>query len=183
MRTLKNLILLLAIAVSPAYAQTVSASDSLNHIGEKATVCGALAGKHVATESKGRPTFLNLDYQFPNQSFTVLVWQRDKAKVGLLPSSGQICVTGVIVQYRGGGEIILHNAANWYVPKPQMSQNSQLSKNHYYTNSNGQHVHSPAYSTGGVPAGASALCADGTYSFSQHRSGTCSHHGGVAQWY
>ena len=30
--------------------------------------------------------------------------------------------------------------------------------------------------------GASAICRDGTYSYSQHRQGTCSHHGGVAQW-
>ncbi len=34
----------------------------------------------------------------------------------------------------------------------------------------------------GAPSGATALCNDGTYSYSQHRSGTCSHHGGVAQW-
>jgi hypothetical protein len=32
------------------------------------------------------------------------------------------------------------------------------------------------------PPGATALCRDGTYSFSQTHSGTCSHHGGVAQW-
>jgi hypothetical protein len=32
------------------------------------------------------------------------------------------------------------------------------------------------------PPGATAVCRDGTYSFSQHHSGTCSHHGGVAQW-
>jgi hypothetical protein len=32
------------------------------------------------------------------------------------------------------------------------------------------------------PPGATAHCRDGTYSFSQHRSGTCSHHGGVAAW-
>src|SRR6478672_8941102 len=32
------------------------------------------------------------------------------------------------------------------------------------------------------PPGATALCRDGTYSYSQHRSGTCSHHGGVAKW-
>jgi hypothetical protein len=32
------------------------------------------------------------------------------------------------------------------------------------------------------PPGATARCRDGTYSFSQHRSGTCSHHGGVAVW-
>ena len=28
-----------------------------------------------------------------------------------------------------------------------------------------------------------ALCRDGTYSYSQNRQGTCSHHGGVAVWY
>jgi hypothetical protein len=33
-----------------------------------------------------------------------------------------------------------------------------------------------------VPAGATALCKDGTYSHSTHRSGTCSRHHGVAQW-
>src|SRR5947208_9284651 len=33
-----------------------------------------------------------------------------------------------------------------------------------------------------APPGATARCNDGTYSYSQHRSGTCSHHGGVAQW-
>lgn len=27
-----------------------------------------------------------------------------------------------------------------------------------------------------------ALCRDGTFSYSQNRSGTCSHHGGVATW-
>src|SRR5690348_3223019 len=32
------------------------------------------------------------------------------------------------------------------------------------------------------PPGATARCRDGTYSFSRHRSGTCSHHGGVATW-
>lgn len=29
---------------------------------------------------------------------------------------------------------------------------------------------------------ATAICADGTYSYSANRRGNCSHHGGVAQW-
>jgi Protein of unknown function (DUF3761) len=33
------------------------------------------------------------------------------------------------------------------------------------------------------PGGATALCNDGTYSYSAHHQGTCSHHHGVAQWY
>lgn len=36
--------------------------------------------------------------------------------------------------------------------------------------------------TGAAPSNATALCKDGTYSMSQHRSGTCSRHGGVSQW-
>jgi len=51
-----------------------------------------------------------------------------------------------------------------------------------YVNSSGHFVHRPAHAMGGVPAGASARCRDGTYSFSEHRRGTCSHHGGVATW-
>lgn len=34
-----------------------------------------------------------------------------------------------------------------------------------------------------IPNYASARCADGTYSYSAHRSGTCSWHHGVAQWH
>ena len=50
-----------------------------------------------------------------------------------------------------------------------------------YVNSSGNTVCSP-YSSPSAPSGASARCADGTYSFSQSRRGTCSSHGGVAQW-
>jgi hypothetical protein len=44
---------------------------------------------------------------------------------------------------------------------------------------------SSSSSSGGspqAPVGATALCGDGTYSYSAHRRGTCSHHGGVAGW-
>lgn len=52
-----------------------------------------------------------------------------------------------------------------------------------YTNRYGETVRRPTYTVNGQPPpGASAQCRDGTYSFSQHVRGTCSHHGGVAQW-
>lgn len=58
---------------------------------------------------------------------------------------------------------------------------AQNCPNGTYVNSAGNTVCSP-YSAPSAPAGATAQCVDGTYSFSQSRSGTCSHHGGVAQW-
>lgn len=65
-------------------------------------------------------------------------------------------------------------------PSPTPATNLNC-PNGSYTNSDGNVVCSP-YSSSSVPAGATAQCTDGTYSFSQHRSGTCSGHGGVAQW-
>lgn len=50
-----------------------------------------------------------------------------------------------------------------------------------YVNTYGNTVCSP-YPAPSTPAGATAQCVDGSYSFSQSRSGTCSHHGGVATW-
>ena len=48
----------------------------------------------------------------------------------------------------------------------------------YYKNVDGNCIHSP----GNDPQGASARCQDGSYSYSQHRRGTCSSHGGVEEW-
>ncbi len=59
------------------------------------------------------------------------------------------------------------------------STNSSIIK--YYKNSAGEMVQSPTYYNT-TPASATALCRDGTYSFSRSSRGTCSHHGGVAKW-
>jgi hypothetical protein len=56
-------------------------------------------------------------------------------------------------------------------------------KNGRYKNSSGEWVCKPEKEKDNSrPAGATAQCRDGSYSFSQHRSGTCSGHGGVAIW-
>jgi hypothetical protein len=68
-------------------------------------------------------------------------------------------------------------------PPVAVSQARSAPSGRGYTNSQGEWVPSPMRtSTGQPPAGASARCRDDTYSFSRSRRGTCSHHGGVAQW-
>lgn len=51
----------------------------------------------------------------------------------------------------------------------------------YYTNVSGHSVHRPTRSSM-APSGATARCGDGSWSFSEHHRGTCSHHGGVGRW-
>ncbi|HJQ48551.1 MAG TPA: DUF3761 domain-containing protein [Amycolatopsis sp.] len=62
----------------------------------------------------------------------------------------------------------------------QQSASSTCSSSSY-VNVDGRCVPRPTHADS-PPAGATARCNDGTYSFSQHRQGTCSGHGGVAAW-
>jgi Protein of unknown function (DUF3761) len=65
-------------------------------------------------------------------------------------------------------------------PSPSPSPSARCGAS-AYTNSNGDCVPRPiAVPT--APAGATAKCKDGTFSFSKTRSGTCSGHKGVAEW-
>ncbi|RKH76600.1 DUF3761 domain-containing protein, partial [Corallococcus praedator] len=52
----------------------------------------------------------------------------------------------------------------------------------FYTAKSGDRVRRPMLAPS-APAGASAKCRDGSWSFSESRRGTCSWHGGVARWH
>lgn len=62
---------------------------------------------------------------------------------------------------------------------PKQNAATQYCQNGTYINSDGNVVCRPSTANTG---GATAICRDGSYSYSQHRSGTCSHHGGVSRW-
>lgn len=65
----------------------------------------------------------------------------------------------------------------------QTAPDSALIEQGSYVNADGERIHRPAHTKNNqVPEGATARCRDGSYSFSRHHRGTCSHHGGVAEW-
>lgn len=68
--------------------------------------------------------------------------------------------------------------ANGTYVSPQTTPQSSC-QNGTYVNSAGQTVCRPSSNNTG---GATAICGDGSYSYSQSRRGTCSHHGGVVRW-
>jgi len=65
--------------------------------------------------------------------------------------------------------------------KPAAPSGGGCDEGTHYVNVSGNCVLRPVEAAV-APAGASARCKDGTYSSSQHRSGTCSGHKGVAEW-
>lgn len=100
-----------------------------------------------------------------------------------LAASSAPTITTVVTPTLEPTKVTPPSLAPTRIKTPTPTNESVSVSNKTYVNSAGQTVQSPSYTKdGSVPAGASAKCGDGTYSFSQSRRGTCSHHGGVARW-
>jgi hypothetical protein len=83
----------------------------------------------------------------------------------------------------GWCSVTVSKLAGYVLEEFLSTQPQPIAQGRGYVNSQGQWVPSPTRTADGQPpAGASAKCRDGTFSFSKSRSGTCSHHGGVGEW-
>jgi len=108
---------LISVLLTIPFAQaqkTLTPTEAKNHIGETATVCGQVASVHYATNSRGNPTFINLDKPYPNEIFTVLIWGRYRSKFatpGPDYRDKRICVTGKVTDYKGVPEIVAHESS------------------------------------------------------------------------
>ena len=119
-------VLLLSLAFfAPLFVQaadkSLTAAEAKDHVGERATVCGVAASIHYAAQSRGRPTFINLDKTYPNQVFTILIWGEDLAKFDK-PASWEgkrVCATGTITLYRGSPEIVARSGNQIAIDGPK----------------------------------------------------------------
>lgn len=83
----------------------------------------------------------------------------------------------VVEKLRNGWNLVVYDGIFGYV-----SSRYLIDRTRHYWNIDGLRVSSGSVSASSVPSGATARCVDGTYSYSRNRRGTCSHHGGVAEW-
>ena len=103
---------LVLLMTSIGQSQTLTTSQARSHDGDKATVCGIVGNEYSATNSQGKPTFIDLDSAFPEQRFALLVWDEDRQNVGALPRTGaSICATGVINYYHGVPQIVIKSSS------------------------------------------------------------------------
>ena len=112
LRHLTALFAVSLLGVSSAFwgqDKKLTTREAKYRIGEQATVCGRVAsGRH--TRAPGNPTFLDLDKAYPNQTFTVLIWGKDRAKFRDPEETyrnKKICVTGRVGSDRGEPEMII----------------------------------------------------------------------------
>ena len=90
---------------------TITPAQDSKHVGKYEKVCGQVANTYYADKNKGKPTFINLDRPYPDQIFTVMVWDSDRKYFKFKPEDfyrdKEICVEGKIRDYKGVAEIII----------------------------------------------------------------------------
>jgi hypothetical protein len=88
----------------------ISWDKAKDHIGDRATVCGPVAGTKYGATSRGRPTWLNIGKDYPSsERFVVIIWGENRGNFPQPPESyyngKTICVTGLIQEYEGIAQI------------------------------------------------------------------------------
>jgi len=101
-------------------------------------------------------------------------------KICVIPSGTVVTIVPDAITSEGWTKII-YAGKSGYVYTSFLKDVSGNNRTKHYINTKGEKVQSPTYYKS-PPAGATAECNDGTYSFSRSRRGTCSHHGGVKRW-
>jgi len=90
-------------------ATTLTGEDALQHLQETNTVCGPVASAKYVASSPEKPTYLNLDHPYPNQTCAVVIPGSARSKFKDPPETlfmGKIiCVTGFITANRGKPQI------------------------------------------------------------------------------
>jgi hypothetical protein len=88
-------------------AAPLTTAEAKAHVGQEA--CGVVKGTRWATTTNRKPTFLNLDQPYPNQLFTVVIWEEHRSKFTPPPEDQfkdkRICVSGKIEEFRGVPQI------------------------------------------------------------------------------
>jgi uncharacterized protein (DUF983 family) len=81
-----------------------------NFIGESKTVCGPVVSTKYASSIQGEPTYLDLGTKNPDPArLTVIIWGDQRTSFSFKPEEyfvqKKICVSGLIVDYKGTAEI------------------------------------------------------------------------------
>jgi len=87
--------------------------DSVQYFaGKTITVCAKVADTFV-TKSEKKITHLNFEHAYPNQTFSVTIFESDLPKFAYVPSEflkeKNVCVTGSVKMYAGRAEIIVNS--------------------------------------------------------------------------
>jgi hypothetical protein len=122
-----------AAAGSSGVPNGISGEQAKQHIGETNTVCGLVASTRYMDSSKTKPTLLNFDHPYPDNTFSVMIPDASRGKFKGPPEvmfkGKTLCVTGLIIDFRGKPEIVVEDPSQITVtPESQATNTNAVQK-------------------------------------------------------
>ena len=81
----------------------IPSSEAGSYIGKKITVAGTVKSTYYAETENGKPTFINLDKPFPENTLTIVLFDVDVENTGFnrfAYENKQVTITGLVEQYK-----------------------------------------------------------------------------------
>lgn len=97
------------LGISAMAKKRIPSIHAAEHIGERAVVCGLVADARWDADANDRPTYLNFDRAYPDQTFTAVISfptrKQLRDSIGDWPDryyeGREVCVEGVVLEGRG----------------------------------------------------------------------------------
>jgi DNA/RNA endonuclease YhcR with UshA esterase domain len=89
----------------------VSVQTARARVGKVVRVKARVAGTHFARSSSGSPTFIDLEFAYPDaRRLTLVIWEEDRGSFPSAPErmfrrGSTVCAQGYVSRYRGAAEI------------------------------------------------------------------------------
>ncbi len=110
---------------SLAAIKAIKLEEIANHVGERVKVCGRVYTARYLSNSKTRPTILNIGAPYPNQLLSVTIPEEDRGVFGQDPEfffvNKDVCITGEVTLFNNKPEIVVHN-------KEQLTLSNEVTK-------------------------------------------------------
>ncbi len=119
MRKCSFLIALLTVVSFSLSAQTkITAEEAAKHIGDSVTVCAKIFGGRYFEK---KVTLLNVGAAFPNSPLTIVIEDVSRGNFSQKPEefyvNKEVCVTGVVKDYKGKPQIVISKEAEIVIKK------------------------------------------------------------------
>jgi DNA/RNA endonuclease YhcR with UshA esterase domain len=103
-------------------AQTkITPDEAAKHIGDSVTVCGKIFGGKYFDRGENKITLLNMGAAYPQSPLTIVIEPDSRKNFSNKPeefyTDKQVCITGVVKEYKGKPQIIIAKEADVEVQK------------------------------------------------------------------
>lgn len=112
---------IIASTISLSAQTKITPDEAAKHIGDSVTVCGKIFGGRYFDRGENKITLLNMGAAYPQSPLTIVIEADSRKNFTNKPeefyAEKEVCITGVVKDYKGKPQIVIAKEADITVQK------------------------------------------------------------------